>query len=77
VRVEAPSLHAQTLARMEFWQTGQHVKRLAQPPPDRYLTFDVDSGGFNNIRYACLQHATHAQLTRHAACTCPPGWGWR
>jgi hypothetical protein len=64
-----------TLARMKFWQTGQHVKKLASPPPDRYVTFDVDSGGFNNIRMG-LEIAAAVAMNLNRVLVLPPPKPW-
>lgn len=69
-----PHDYDQVLARMKYWKGTDDL--IQQPNPfDKYLTFTVDCGGFNNIRMGFEHNVIMAWLTRRTLVLPPPA-GW-
>ena len=57
--------------RMHYW----NAPMLSQPASDKYLTFDIDCGGFNNIRMA-FEYAVVLSFLFRRTLVLPPLQPW-
>lgn len=66
--------YGQVVSRMKYW-SGLDDQEQQPNPFDKYVTFTVDCGGFNNIRMAFEHNVILAWLTRRTLVLPPPA-GW-
>lgn len=64
------------LSHLQYWlSAGYKVSELAKAPTDKYVTFNTDCGGFNNIRMG-FEHAIVMAWTTGRTLVLPPPRPW-
>lgn len=69
---EAAHDYSYVLRRMRYWRGPAEGDGRAKPPTNRYVTFNTDCGGFNNIRMGFEHAVLMAWVTKRTLVLPPP-----